>query len=42
MCKALPAISISYVVYETVKKNVKSLDTATLKAFGGIHPTFLA
>ena len=27
---------------QTVKKHCKSLDTATLKAFGGIHPTFLA
>lgn len=27
---------------QTVKKHAKSLDTATLKAFGGIHPTFLA
>merc|ERR1719272_1773360 len=27
---------------QTVKKHAKSLDTATLKAFGGIHPTFLS
>ena len=27
---------------QTVQKNAKSLDTETLKAFGGIHPTFLA